>query len=90
VKTLELFAAKTKLSEICQQVATSGEPCIFTRRGEPLVRLEPARASHAKRERESIWVKRARHLKKHGLLEPDEPDFELPLRLPAIWRDPLA
>jgi hypothetical protein len=38
----------------------------------------------------SIWIKRERHLKTYGMLEPDEPDFELPPRLPLAWADPLA
>ena len=88
MKTVGLFEAKTKLSELCQEVAASGQPCTITRRGEPLVRLEPARDPRAGRE--SIWSKRERHLRKHGELGPAEPDFELPASLPAARPDPLA
>ena len=88
MKSVGLFEAKTKLSELCQEVAASGVGFIITRRGEPLVRLEPVHDQHA--QRESIWVKRERHLQEYGLLEPDEPDFELPPRLPSSRPDPLA
>lgn len=88
MKTIGLFEAKTKLSALCQEVAATGEPCTITRRGEPLVRLEAVhdpRATH-----ESVWTKRARHLREHGTLAPQEADFELPTALTTSWRDPLA
>ena len=85
MKTIGLFEAKTKLSELCEEVASTGQACTITRRGQPLVRLEPAA-----KPRESIWVRRARHIKKYGALLPEEPDLELPAPLPGSWRDPLA
>ena len=88
MKTVGLFEAKTKLSELCQEVAATGEPCTITRRGEPLVRLE---AVHDPRiSRESLWARRERHLREHGMLAPEEADFELPAPVPTSWRDPLA
>ena len=88
MKTVGLFEAKTKLSELCQEVAATGEPCTITRRGEPLVRLEAVHDPRANRE--SMWTKRERHLHEHGALAPEEADFELPAPLPTSWRDPLA
>lgn len=88
MKTVGLFEAKTKLSELCQEVAATGEPCTITRRGEPLVRLEAVHDPRAARE--SVWAKRERHLREHGTLAPEEADFELPAPPPTSWRDPLA
>ena len=88
MKTVGLFEAKTKLSELCQEVAATGEPCTITRWGEPLVRLEAVHDPRATRE--SVWTKRERHLREHGTLAPEEADFELPAPVPTSWRDPLA
>ena len=41
VTTIGLFEAKTKLSELCEQVAKRRQPVVITRRGRPLVRIEP-------------------------------------------------
>ena len=39
--TIGVFDAKTRLSEIIDQVARTGEAVVITRRGRPLVRLVP-------------------------------------------------
>lgn len=39
--TIGVFDAKTRLSEIVDQVARTGEAVVITRRGRPLVRLVP-------------------------------------------------
>lgn len=41
MKTHGLFDTKNRLSEICDQVARTGEPCTVTRRGKPLVKIVP-------------------------------------------------
>ena len=41
MRTVGLFEAKTKLSEICGQVDDTGETVVVTRRGKPWVRIEP-------------------------------------------------
>jgi prevent-host-death family protein len=41
MKTAGIFEAKTKLSELCDEVARTGEPVLVTRRGKPLVRIDP-------------------------------------------------
>ena len=41
MKTLGIFEAKTKLSEVCKEVAETHEPVIVTKRGKPLVRIGP-------------------------------------------------
>ena len=79
-----LFEAKTKLSEICERVAAMGVPVILTRRGRPLVRIEPLKTPRGKRK--SVWDRRADYEKKHGpLTEP----FELPPKQKQPWRNPL-
>jgi prevent-host-death family protein len=56
--TIGLFHAKTKLSELCEQVALSGEPVVVSRRGQPLVRIMPiASESDSK---SAIWELRDR------------------------------
>ena len=41
MKTFGIFEAKTKLSDICDEVARTGLPVLVTRRGMALVRIEP-------------------------------------------------
>ena len=41
MKSVGLFEAKTRLSEICEQVSKTGEAVTVTRRGKPLVRIDP-------------------------------------------------
>ncbi|MDP1878226.1 MAG: type II toxin-antitoxin system Phd/YefM family antitoxin [Actinomycetota bacterium] len=36
-----LFEAKTRLSELVEQVESHGEPVVITRRGKPVARLVP-------------------------------------------------
>ena len=88
-KTVGLFEAKTKLSALCQEVAATGQPLTITRRGAPLVRLEPVGGPDPTAH-EGVWTRRARHLQAHGALSPAEEDFELPAPLPAARPDPLA
>ena len=79
-----LFEAKTKLSEICERVAAQGVAVIVTRRGKPLVRIEPLQAAPGGSE--SVWDRRADYEKKHG---PLTERFELPPKEKPSWRNPL-
>ncbi len=79
-----LFEAKTKLSEICERVAAKGVPVIVTRRGKPLVRIEPMEST--KTARKSVWDRRADYEKKHG---PLTEIFALPPKTKQSWRNPL-
>ncbi len=75
MKQIGLFDAKTRLSEICDTVSRSGEAVVVTRRGKPLVRIEPVETSPLTvRERRTAYVTRHRD---EGT---DEVDFELPPR----------
>lgn len=53
MKSVGIFEAKTKLSEICEHVATRGEAVVITRRGKPLVRIAPVEDA-----KETVWQKR--------------------------------
>ena len=72
MKTVGIFEAKTKLSEICEEVARTRVPVVVTRRGTALVCIEPVPA-----QKPSIGARRAAYLAAHGDEEPDDAtDFE--------------
>jgi len=72
MKTIGIFEAKARLSEICEQVATTHEPVTVTKRGKPLVRIDPVESDVMTiRERRDAYM--AGPGKKE---EPDEVDFE--------------
>ena len=79
-----LFKAKTKLSEVCEQVAKRHEPVLITRRGRPLVRIEPVGPGEGIID--SVWERRAAWEKEHGRIRED---FALPRRTQQRWRNPL-
>ncbi len=82
--TIGLFEAKTKLSELCEQVAKRREAVVITRRGRPLVRIEPV--GPGKGMSSSVWDARREWEKKHG---PLHEEFEIPKRARQTWRNPL-
>ena len=82
--SIGLFEAKTKLSELCEQVAKRREPVVITRRGRPLVRIEPM--APGKGMRTSVWDARHAWEKRYGVLRED---FEVPKRTRQTWRNPL-
>ena len=84
MNTIGLFEAKTKLSEICARVAAKGEPIVVTRRGKPLVRIDPIPVAQANAA--SVWDRRDDYEKEHGRLTQD---FSLPPREEQTWRTPL-
>lgn len=73
MKTLGLFETKNRFSEVCDEVARTGEPCVVTRRGRALVRIIPAEGDRAS----TVWdtVEEARE--RYG---PIEEEIELPPR----------
>jgi prevent-host-death family protein len=81
MKSIGLFEAKTKLSEICERVAAKGEPVTVTRRGKPLVTIQPIQTGKDKRK--SVWDVRADYEKKHGSFKDD---FKLPPREKQKWQ----
>ena len=73
-KEIGLFEAKTKLSEICETVATTRRPIVITRRGRPLVRIDPLPDEHRAA---GVWEARETHLAEGGKLTAQ---IELPPR----------
>ena len=76
MKMVGIFEAKTRLSELCEEVATTHEPVTVTKRGKPLVRIDPV-----EQEPMTIRERRGIYMVKHGDDERDDPvDFEPPER----------
>lgn len=76
MKLVGIFEAKTHLSEICEEVAAGGEPVTVTKRGKPLVRIDPV-------DPEPMTVKQRReaYMARDGRDERDDAvDFEPPPR----------
>ena len=84
MNAIGLFEAKTKFSEICERVAAKGVAVVVTRRGKPLVTIEPIPV--AKGRPASVWDRRADFEKKHGRIAED---FALPPRERQPWRNPV-
>lgn len=56
MKTLGIFEAKTKLSQICEEVAETRESVTVTKRGKPLVRIDPIESERMTiRERRAVY-----------------------------------
>ncbi|MFH0878632.1 MAG: type II toxin-antitoxin system prevent-host-death family antitoxin [Lentisphaerota bacterium] len=66
-----IFEAKTKLSEICEEVAKTHVPVVITRRGTALVTIEPITTQPA-----TIRERRAVYMRKHGGEKKDAEDFQ--------------
>ena len=75
MKTIGLFDAKTRFSELCREVSETGEPILIKRRGVPIAELTPPGRS---RPESNILHDLARFQVKHPPLA-DEPDF------PEVW-----
>lgn len=71
-----MFEAKTRLSEICDEVARSGVGVVVTRRGKPLVRIDPVAT-----DRFSVWEDREEYIAREGRLREE---FDIPPRSPEL------
>jgi len=83
MKTMGLFDAKNKLSEVCDLVSSTREPVVVTRRGKAIVQIVPVDLPSGS----AIWgtVKESRA--KYGSLTDN---FEIPKRsMRANRPDPL-
>ena len=81
MRTVGIFEAKAKLSEICDRVARSGEGIVVTRRGKPLVRIEPADT-----DKHSVWEDRAEYIAHRGKMNEE---FDVPDRSRDVPASPL-
>lgn len=71
-KTVGLFEAKTRFSELCDQVAVTHEGVTVTRHGKPLVRIIPVEERPM-----TILERRRQYMEIHAADEPDDrEDFE--------------
>ena len=76
MKTVGIFEAKTKLSELCEEVAATSEPVTVTRRGKPLVRITPLIENPMSiKERRTVYM--AEHAQDE---EGNDADFDPPPR----------
>lgn len=80
MRQVGLFEAKAKLSEICAEVARSGESVVITRRGKPLVRIDPVPT-----DRFSVWEERDRYAASKRFKD----EFEIPTRSEEVPTSPL-
>lgn len=80
MRAVGIFEAKAKLSEICEEVARSGQSVVVTRRGRPLVRIDPLPA-----ERQSVWEARAEYVARRG---PLKDEFQMPARSREVPASP--
>ena len=80
MKQVGIFEVKTRLSEICEEVASTHEPVTVTKRGKPLVRIDPVETAPM-----TIRERREAYVVAHGRDEQDDPvDFEPPERSQEI------
>ena len=82
MKTLGIFEIKTRLSQVCEEVAQTGESVLVTRRGEPLVRIDPLTPESAGDS--PVWEARERYETEYGVHE-DMPEVD---RRPEEVHDP--
>ena len=84
METYALYDAKNRLSELCNQVTETGEPCVISRRGQPIVKLVPIEDPQSSK---SVWDTLEESQVKYGALTED---FELPERGTEMRPDPLS
>jgi prevent-host-death family protein len=77
MKTVGLFEAKTKLSEVCAEVADSGAEVVVTRRGKPWVRIAPVQEATPMTVRERREAYLASEPRRAGK---QEAEFQVPER----------
>jgi prevent-host-death family protein len=78
MNTLGIYDVKARLSEVCEQVAQTHQPVTVTKRGKPLVRIDPIESAVM-----TIRERREDYMKRRGRTEKeDEKDFEPPDRSP--------
>lgn len=83
METFALYDAKNRLSELCTKVTETGEPCVISRRGQPIVKIVPMDDSEHVN---SVWDTVAEAQAKYGQLDED---FELPERTRESRPDPI-
>jgi prevent-host-death family protein len=76
MKTVGIFEAKTRLTAVCEEVARTHQPVTVTRRGKPLVRIDPVEEAPL-----TINERRDAYMADQGKRQKrDTVDFEVPPR----------
>ena len=83
MESVALYDAKNRLSELCNKVTETGEPCVISRRGKPIVKLVPIDDPE---EYGSVWGTVEEAHAKYGTLDAD---FDLPERSQETRPSPL-
>ena len=81
--TVALYDAKNRLSELCNKVTETGEPCIISKRGRPVVKLVPVEDLGSS---SSVWGTVEEAQAKYG---PLNEDYDLPERSSETRPSPL-
>lgn len=84
MKTMGIYEVKTKISEICATVKETREAVLVTRRGQPLVRIEPVET--VDNLESAVWKSRENFLCSHG---PLKEELKLPERSEELFNNPL-
>jgi len=80
---IALYDAKNRLSEICNQVSKTGQPCVISRRGKPVVKLVPV---DSEEDVASVWDTVEESRARYGELDED---FDAPERSAQQRTQPL-
>ncbi|MEM7792805.1 MAG: type II toxin-antitoxin system Phd/YefM family antitoxin [Verrucomicrobiota bacterium] len=83
MEMIALDDAKKRLSEICNQVLETGEPCLISRHGKAVVKLVPVCETG---KADSVWDTMKESRARYGSLEEE---FELLKRKPGQRPNPL-
>ena len=83
METFALYDAKNRLSELCKKVAETGDPCVISRRGQPIVKLVPIDEAGPQA---SVWESVEEAQAKYG---PLDAEVELPERSGEVRPIPL-
>ena len=67
MQSFGIFEIKTKLSQICERVAATGESVLVTKRGKPFVRIDPIYPSGDSPSR--VWEARERFEKHYSVTD---------------------
>jgi len=81
MKSIGIYEIKTRIGEIFEQVNESNEPVLVTRRGKPLVKINPV---YPKNESD-VWEVRNSFIKNYGAVSED---LELPDRIGDEYKNP--
>lgn len=83
MESFALYDAKNRLSELCNKVTETGEPCVISRRGQAIVKIVPIDDTGRVN---SVWDTVEEAQAKYG---PLDADFDLPERATESRPDPL-